>query len=90
MPSEETNKQIMKPQTYTAPVPPIEALWSLFMSQPKNVRRAFTQRLLAADVEAEAERNRLLVEHSLTQAFSELHEARRKGTTLPDARDLFK
>lgn len=74
----------------TATISPIDALWSLFMSQPKTVRRAFTQRVLAEDVKAEAERNQLLVKHSLTQAFAELHEAQRTGAALPDARNLFK
>lgn len=73
-----------------ATITPIDALWSLFMSQPKTVRRAFTQRVLAEDVKAEAERNRLLVKHSLTTAFAELHEAQRTGVALPDARQLFK
>lgn len=80
----------MNTHSYSTAIPPIEALWSLFMSQPKNVRRAFTQRVLAEDVKAEEERNRLLVKHSLTQAFTELHEAQAKRTPLPNARNLFK
>lgn len=80
----------MNTQTYGATITLVDALWSLFMSQPKNVRRAFTQRVLAEDVKAEAERSRLLVKHSLTQAFAELHEAQRTGTRLPNARNLFK
>lgn len=37
-------------------VNPLDALWSLFKSQPKNVRKAFAERLLAEDVEAAAMR----------------------------------
>lgn len=71
-------------------VSPLDALWSLFKSQPKAVRNAFTQRLLQEDVEAEAMRQRFVVEESLTQAFKELHDAEDSGEELPDARNLFK
>lgn len=74
----------------TTSIQPLDALWALFMSQPKAVKRAFTKRVLAEDIEAQAQRNRLLVSHSIKQAFSELEVARQTGAELPDARNLFK
>lgn len=71
-------------------VSPLDALWSLFKSQPKAVRNAFTQRLLQEEVDAEAMRERLVVKESLTQAFKEFREAEEVGVELPDARNLFK
>lgn len=69
---------------------PLEALWTLFKSQPKAVRKAFTQKLMQEEVDAEVIRNKLLVEQSLSQAFKELAEAEKSGMELPDARNLFK
>lgn len=69
---------------------PLEALWTLFKSQPKSVRKAFTQKLMQEDVDAEVMRNRLVVKQSLTQAFKELAEAEKSGVELPNARNLFK
>lgn len=69
---------------------PLEALWTLFKSQPKSVRRAFTQKLIQEEVDAEAIRNKLVVKQSLTQAFKELADAERSGSELPNARNLFK
>lgn len=71
-------------------VRPLDALWALFKSQPKTVRRAFAKRLLEEDVEAETMRQQMVVKNSLMQAFRELEEAERNGTELPDARNLFK
>jgi len=69
---------------------PLDALWALFESQPKNVRKAFVKRLLQEDVEAETTRQQLVVKQSLTQAFKELADAEKNGVELPDARNLFK
>lgn len=74
----------------TQTIQPIDALWSLFMSMPKAVRKSFTQRILTEDVKAERMREQLAVKLSLTQAFEELKEARQSGMELPDARNLFK
>ena len=74
----------------TPEIQPLDALWTLFKSQPKAVRKAFTQRLLQEEVEAETIRKQLFVKQSLTQAFQELAEAEQKGAELPDAHDLFK
>ena len=71
-------------------VSPLDALWSLFKSQPKAIRQAFTQRLLHESVDAETMRQKMLVKDSLTRAFKELREAEEKGIELPDARNLFK
>lgn len=71
-------------------VSPLDALWSLFKSQPKSIRHAFTQRLLQESVDAEIMRQKLVVKESLTQAFRELKEAENSGVELPDARNLFK
>ena len=69
---------------------PLEALWALFKSQPKAVRKAFTQKLMQEEVDAEVMRNKLVVKQSLTQAFKELAEAEKSGVELPNARNLFK
>lgn len=69
---------------------PLDALWSLFESQPKTVKKAFVKRLLQEDVEAETMRQQLVVKQSLTQAFRELADAEKNGVELPDARNLFK
>lgn len=71
-------------------IQPLDALWTLFKSQPKAVRKAFAERLLQEDVEAETMRQQLVVKQSLAQAFKELAEAERDGIELPDARNLFK
>lgn len=36
---------------------PLDALWTIFKTQPKSVRKAFMERLLKEDVEAQAIRN---------------------------------
>ena len=69
---------------------PLDALWALFESQPKKVRKAFVKRLLQEDVEAETLRQQIVVKNSLTQAFKELANAEKSGVELPDARNLFK
>ena len=81
----------METMTLQRPViRPLDALWALFESQPKNVRKAFVKRLLQEDVEAETTRQQLVVKQSLTQAFKELADAEKNGMELPDARNLFK
>lgn len=69
---------------------PLEALWTLFKSQPQTVRKAFTQKLMQEEVDAEVMRNKLVVKQSLTQAFKELAEAEKSGVELPNACNLFK
>lgn len=81
---------MMNTATYDTSIQPLDALWALFINQPKAVKRAFTERILAADIEARGLRNRLAVKQSLKQAFAELENARVSGMQLPNARDLFK
>lgn len=69
---------------------PLEALWTLFKSQPKSVRMAFAQKLIQEEVDAKVMRNKMIVKQSLTQAFEELAEAEKSGMELPNARNLFK
>lgn len=69
---------------------PLEALWTLFKSQPKSVRTAFTQKLMKEEVDAKTMHNKLVVKHSLTQAFKELALAEENDVELPDAHNLFK
>ena len=42
-------------------VSPLEALWALFKSQPKSVRKAFTKKLMQEEVDAETMHNQMLV-----------------------------
>ena len=71
-------------------VSPLDALWSLFISQPKSVRNAFTKRLLAEDASAYAELQRAAVGNSFKKAIKELEEAEKTGLeNLPDASTLF-
>ena len=68
---------------------PTDALWTLFKSQPKAVRRAFTERVLLDDIQAENMRRRLAVKQSIEEAIKELKESQTSGQELPDARSLF-
>ncbi len=71
-------------------ISPLDALWALFKSQPKSIRKAFTERVLQADVDANAMRNKLYVKQTLAQSLSEMKVADAAGVELPDAHDLFK
>ena len=71
-------------------VTPLEALWALFKSQPKTVRKAFAKKLIEEDVESATLRQQLEVKQSLTQAFRELKAAETSNSELPNARDLFR
>jgi hypothetical protein len=62
---------------------PLDALWTLFKSQPKSVRRAFTQRLLADEATEDLKAN--VVKHikavregkEKTYSFDTLAEAKK-------------
>ncbi|MGN0257560.1 MAG: hypothetical protein ACI4CA_04205 [Bacteroides sp.] len=72
-------------------VSPLDALWSLFISQPKSVRTAFAKRLLSQDSSAQAEQKRIAIGNSFRKALQELEEAEKSGLeNLPDATTLFK
>lgn len=71
-------------------VSPLEALWALFISQPKSVRNAFKKRLFSQDATALAEQQRAVVGCSFKKALHELEEAKKFGLdNLPDASTLF-
>ena len=71
-------------------VSPLDALWTLFISQPKSVRTAFTKRLFSQDSSAYAELQRAVVGKSFKKAQKELEEAEKSGLeNLPDASILF-
>lgn len=75
---------------YENKVSPLDALWSLFVSQPKSVRNAFMKRLLSQDASALAEQQKAFVGQSFKKALQELEEAERSGLeNLPDATTLF-
>ena len=61
----------------------VDALWMLIQGQTKAVRKALTQRLLAEQEQAKAQKK--MVKDSLTRAFDELHS----GKVHHDARKLF-
>lgn len=67
----------------------IDALWILFKSQLRAVRKMFTERVLMDDIQAEQTRRRLVVKQSLEEALKELKEAEDSGMELPDAKSLF-
>lgn len=65
----------------------LNALWTLFMGQPKAVREAFVDKL---QVENETTlRNRQVVKESLMRAFHELNQAKRGEIQLEDADEPF-
>lgn len=71
-------------------VSPLDALWSLFIRQPKSVRNAFKKRLLAQDASALAEYQQAVVGNSFKKALQELEEAEKSGLeNLQDATTLF-
>lgn len=71
-------------------VSPLDALWTLFISQPKSVRNAFMKRLLSQESSALAEQQKTFVGRSFKKALQELEEAEKSGLeNLPDATTLF-
>ena len=70
---------------------PVDALWTLFQSQPKSVRDAFTKRILTENAAAAVYQQKEIVRLSLQRAMKELKQAEKSGfENLPDGRDLFK
>ena len=71
-------------------VSPLDALWSLFISQPKSIRNAFVNRLISQDSNAYAELQRVAIGNSLKKALKELEGAEKCGfENLPEASTLF-
>lgn len=68
---------------YQQSISPADALWALYQSQTKKVRKAFRQRVLEEDRTMRPQQS--LVKESLVKAFGELHS----GEVKHDARSLF-
>ena len=66
-------------------VSPTDALWALYQSQTKKVRKAFLLRILSEEQEQLTRAQQAKVKGSLTRAFDEL----RSGKVHPDAHKLF-
>ena len=60
----------------------LDALWSLFISQPKSVRNAFAKRLISQDSNAYAELQRVAVGNSLKKALKELKKQKRADSRI--------
>ena len=71
--------------TYQTTMSPIDALWTLYLSQTKKVREAFRMRLYAEEQAQATKAQQKMVEESLTRAFDELHT----GKVKHNARNLF-
>ena len=71
--------------TYQTTMSPIDALWTLYLSQTKKVREAFRMRLFAEEQAQATKAHQKMVEESLTKAFDELHT----GKVKHNARSLF-
>ncbi len=71
----------------TSSISQVDALWTLFQHQPKNVRKAFVRKL---EEDRETARQKQIVKESLTRALHEVELARQGKIQLDDARDLFK
>ena len=70
---------------YQPTVSPADALWALYQSQTKKVRKAFRQKLQEEENVEAAMAQQKMVKESLTKAFDELHTGKAKH----DARSLF-
>ena len=70
---------------YQSNISPIDALWALYQSQTKRVRKAFRQRIIAEENEDNANAQNAMLKDSMTRAFDELHS----GLAKHDARKLF-
>ena len=71
--------------TYQPTVSPVDALWTLYQSQTKKVRKAFRMRLFTEERTQTTKAQQEMVKESLTKAFDELHS----GKVKHNARSLF-
>ena len=71
-------------------ISPVDALWALIQSQTKTVKEALYKKVLAAEEKRKTSQQEEFVRKSLTQAFTELNNAKGNLDQLPDARELFK
>ena len=72
--------------TYQPTVSPVDALWALYQSQSKKVRKAFRQKLQEEEEKARAVKEQQeMVKESMIRAFEEL----RSGKARHNAKSLF-
>lgn len=72
--------------TYQPTVSPVDALWALYQSQSKKVRKAFRQKLQEEEEKARAVKEQQeMVKEGMTRAFEEL----RSGKARHNAKSLF-
>ena len=75
---------------FSSNISPVDALWALIQSQTKTVKEALYKKVLAAEEKKKTSQQEEFVRKSLTQAFTELNNAKGNLDQLPDARELFK
>ena len=75
---------------FSSNISPVDALWALIQSQTKTVKEALYKKVLAAEEKRKTSQQEEFVRNSLTQAFTELNNAKGNLDQLPDARELFK
>ena len=75
---------------FSSNISPVDALWALIQSQTKTVKEALYKKVLAAEEKRKTSQQEEFVRKSLTQAFTELNNAKGNLDQLPDARELFK
>ena len=75
---------------FSSNISPADALWALIQSQTKTVKEALYKKVLAAEEKRKTSQQEEFVRKSLTQAFTELNNAKGNLDQLPDARELFK
>jgi hypothetical protein len=71
--------------TYQPTVSPVDALWALYQSQSKKVRKAFRQKLQEEEKARAVKEQQEMVKESMTRAFEEL----RSGKARHNAKGLF-
>ena len=71
--------------TYQPTMSATDALWALYLSQTKKVRKAFRMRILSEEQEQTTKAQQSMVKESLTRAFDEL----KSGKVHSDAHKLF-
>lgn len=75
---------------FSSNISSVDALWALIQSQTKTVKEALYKKVLAAEEKRKTSQQEEFVRKSLTQAFTELNNAKGNLDQLPDARELFK
>ncbi len=70
-------------------ISPLDALWALFQSQPKSIRKAFTERMLQDEEYVDYINNRTYIMQTMKRSLHEMRIAEAAGVELPDAHELF-